>query len=123
MRDRLKRALKRRVPVLVNVRDRLRPRPTAEPPREVPSPVPPPSTDGLTMEAVLELVDDMVRPALQDDGGDIEIVRIEDGDVYVRLMGACVGCPSSRATLQGGVERLMAEELEGFRSLIELPAL
>jgi Fe-S cluster biogenesis protein NfuA len=46
-----------------------------------------------------------VRPDLQMDGGDIEFVKMEGNDVFVRLKGACAGCPMSQMTLKNGVER------------------
>ena len=46
-----------------------------------------------------------IRPDLQNDGGDIEFVRMEGNDVFVRLVGACAGCPMSQMTLKNGVER------------------
>ncbi|MDD2297177.1 MAG: NifU family protein [Sphaerochaetaceae bacterium] len=46
-----------------------------------------------------------IRPDLQSDGGDIEFVRMEGNDVFVRLVGACAGCPMSQMTLKNGVER------------------
>lgn len=55
---------------------------------------------------------DKVRPALQSDGGDLELVGIgDDGIVEVQLTGACVGCPMSAVTLKSGVERMLKEEL------------
>lgn len=49
---------------------------------------------------------DQIRPAVQADGGDVELVDItSEGIVQIRLHGACVGCPSSRITLQVGIER------------------
>lgn len=50
---------------------------------------------------------DRIRPALQADGGDIELVKVEDGVVQVRLTGACGGCPYSQITLKQGVERMV----------------
>ncbi len=51
-----------------------------------------------------------LRPALQMDGGDVELVDIKEGIVMVRLMGACAGCPMSQMTLKMGIEqRLKAE--------------
>lgn len=70
-----------------------------------------------TLEQVL---DDLVRPALHSDGGDITVVKIEDNDIYVRLMGACSGCPSSVMTLRMGVERLLREEFPQMRELVEV---
>jgi Fe-S cluster biogenesis protein NfuA len=51
---------------------------------------------------VCEIVD-LLRPDIQADGGDVEVVRVRDGVVEVRLHGACVGCPSSGMTLQDGI--------------------
>jgi Fe-S cluster biogenesis protein NfuA len=49
---------------------------------------------------------DLIRPAVQSDGGDVELVDITpEGIVKIRLHGACVGCPSSTMTLQTGIER------------------
>ena len=55
-----------------------------------------------------------IRPYLQRDGGDIEFVKIEDGIVYVRLLGACVGCPSGNLTLKDGIEAILLEEVPGI---------
>ena len=54
---------------------------------------------------------DKIRPALQADGGDVELVDIEGGVVKVRLVGACRGCPMSQLTLANGVERVLKEEI------------
>ena len=54
-----------------------------------------------------------IRPYINSDGGDIEFVRFEDGIVYVRLLGACVGCSSADTTVKGGVESLFLEEVPG----------
>lgn len=55
---------------------------------------------------------DRIRPAIQSDGGDMELVEITDaGIVRIRLMGACVGCPSSTITLQMGIERNLKEKV------------
>ena len=54
-----------------------------------------------------------VRPALQADGGDVELVDVADGVVKVRLKGACAGCAFSQMTLTNGVERLLKERVPG----------
>lgn len=60
----------------------------------------------------VEAVIDRIRPAVQSDGGDVELVAVrDDGMVQVRLHGACVGCPSSGLTLHMGVERMLREEV------------
>jgi len=57
---------------------------------------------------------ELIRPAIQADGGDLEFVRLtEEGMVQVRLHGACVGCPSSAMTLQAGVARTLRERVTG----------
>ena len=54
----------------------------------------------------------MVRPGLQADGGDVELVDVDDeGVVSVRLTGACRGCPMSQMTLQMGIERILKEQV------------
>lgn len=75
---------------------------------------------GLTLEAVQELLDDMVRPALQADGGDIALIKIEGVDVYVKLVGSCSTCPSSIMTMKAGVEALFKEEFPGMGELIQV---
>jgi Fe-S cluster biogenesis protein NfuA len=52
-----------------------------------------------------------IRPALQRDGGDVEIVDVADGVVKLRLTGACGGCPMATMTLKHGVERAIREEV------------
>lgn len=60
----------------------------------------------------VEQVLSLIRPAVQDDGGDVELVDItSDGVVQVRLHGACVGCPSSSMTLQMGIEKNIRERV------------
>jgi Fe-S cluster biogenesis protein NfuA len=54
---------------------------------------------------------DKIRPALQADGGDVELVEIEGGVVRVKLVGACKGCPMSQLTLTNGVERVLKQEI------------
>jgi Fe-S cluster biogenesis protein NfuA len=69
-----------------------------------------------TVQAVL----DQIRPSLQADGGDIELVGIEDGIVKVRLSGACGGCPMSTMTLKMGVERLLKEKLPVVKEVVSV---
>ncbi len=54
---------------------------------------------------------DKIRPFLISDGGNIEFVKFEDGIVYVRLLGACVGCSLLDVTLKDGIEQLLIEEI------------
>lgn len=64
------------------------------------------------MREKVEAVLDKVRPMLQADGGDVELVDITDkGIVQVRLVGACKGCPMSQMTLKNGIERVVLKEI------------
>lgn len=66
----------------------------------------PSSTDPRETRAKVEKIIEMIRPAVQADGGDLECVEVTpSGVVRIRFHGACVGCPSSTITLQTGVER------------------
>jgi Fe-S cluster biogenesis protein NfuA len=58
-----------------------------------------------------------IRPMLQRDGGDIELVEVNDGVVKVRLTGACKGCPMSQMTLKQGVEKLLLKEVPGLKEV------
>jgi len=60
----------------------------------------------------------LIRPAVQSDGGDVELVEVTpDGVVRIRLHGACVGCPSSTMTLQVGIERNLKEHVPEIRAV------
>jgi Fe-S cluster biogenesis protein NfuA len=58
-----------------------------------------------------------IRPQLQADGGDIELIGVEDGVVKVKLKGACAGCPMSQMTLKMGVERYLKTKIPGVKSV------
>lgn len=63
------------------------------------------------MREKVEEIIETIRPNLQADGGDIELVSVEAGVVKVRLKGACAGCPMSQMTLSMGVERVLKEQI------------
>ena len=59
-----------------------------------------------------------IRPSLQADGGDVELVEVTAGGIVrVRLTGACKGCPMSQMTLKGGVERILKQEVPGVKAV------
>ena len=60
---------------------------------------------------------DQIRPDLQADGGDVELVEVDGGIVKVRLQGACASCPMSQVTLKDGIERLLKEKVPGVESV------
>lgn len=69
-------------------------------------------------QAQVSKVLDEIRPSLQFDGGDVELVNIlDDGTVNVRLKGACAGCMGSIMTLKGGIERLLKERIPGVKEV------
>jgi Fe-S cluster biogenesis protein NfuA len=63
--------------------------------------------DAETVKTIKELIETRVRPAVANDGGDIVFRGFRDGIVLLHMRGACAGCPSSTATLRGGIERLL----------------
>jgi len=70
-------------------------------------------------DEVLDVLDKL-RPFLQRDGGDVELVDVEDGIVKLRLVGACGSCPSSTITLKAGIERALLEEVEGVQEVMQV---
>ncbi|MBN4072783.1 NifU family protein [Crocinitomix catalasitica] len=71
-------------------------------------------------QQIAALLDEYVRPAVENDGGAIDYVGYEDGVVTVELKGACSGCPSSTATLKGGIEHLLKSNIESVTEVIAL---
>jgi Fe-S cluster biogenesis protein NfuA len=69
-------------------------------------------------DKIKEIIEAKIRPALQMDGGDIELVGVDGGKVKVRLQGACHGCPSAAMTLQMGVLRLLQQEIPEIEEVI-----
>lgn len=70
------------------------------------------------MRDKVEAVLNKIRPQLQADGGNVELVEVTgDGVVKVRLQGACRGCPMSQMTLKNGIERLILAEVPGIKSV------
>jgi Fe-S cluster biogenesis protein NfuA len=74
-------------------------------------PTPTPKHESTLFERV-EAVIDRIRPVIQSDGGDVELMDVTDeGVASIRLHGACVGCPSSSMTLQMGIEKTVCEKI------------
>ena len=67
----------------------------------------PAAADTDVVAQIKELLDLRIRPAVAQDGGDVAFERYEDGIVYLRLKGACAGCPSATATLKFGIEQML----------------
>ncbi len=80
------------------------------------------SAGGPEMRARVQEVINLIRPAVQADGGDIELVDVlADGTVNVRFHGACHGCPSSTMTLHHGIERNLRERLPQITRVQSVP--
>ena len=64
---------------------------------------------------------DKIRPNLQADGGDVELIDVaEDGVVKVKLTGACHGCPMAQMTLKNGIEHFLKQEVPGVSAVISI---
>lgn len=72
-----------------------------------------------TLETI-EIVLQQLRPAIMNDGGNIELVKYEDKIVYVRLLGACVQCPVSMFTLKLGVEEALKEKIPDIQEVVAI---
>ncbi len=70
------------------------------------------------MRQKVEAVLDTVRPGLRADGGDVELIDVNEGVVTVRLTGACGGCPMAAVTLRNGIERVLREEVPGVKEVL-----
>lgn len=70
------------------------------------------------MKEKVEEVLDKIRPSLQADGGNVELVDVKDGIVTVKLVGACAGCPMSTITLKNGIERILKQEIPEVKEVV-----
>lgn len=59
-----------------------------------------------------------IRPALQADGGDVELVDVNEGVVKLKLKGACAGCPMASMTLRNGIERMLKEQVPEVKEVV-----
>ncbi len=71
------------------------------------------------MEEKVKQVLEKIRPSLQADGGDVELVDVDEqsGVVKVRLQGACAGCPMSQMTLRNGIERILKQQVPEVKAV------
>ena len=70
------------------------------------------------MREKVEAALSQIRPALQADGGDVELVDVNEGVVRLKLTGACSGCPMATMTLQHGIERALKEQIPEVKEVI-----
>lgn len=79
------------------------------------------TTEAPDLQQRVQQVLDNIRPYVQADGGDIELVDIVGGVVQIRLAGSCVGCMYSMMTLQAGVERMLKEQVPEVKAVEAVP--
>jgi Fe-S cluster biogenesis protein NfuA len=75
----------------------------------------------MTLKEKIETALQKVRPSLQADGGDVQLVDVaEDGTVKVKLMGACGGCPMSQMTLKMGIEKILKQNVPEVKGVVSV---
>ena len=79
-------------------------------------------TQATTVEEQVREALELIRPAIQMDGGDIQLMRVEGGRVTVQLMGTCETCPISPVTLKSGVERILKDRVPGVTEVEAIEA-
>jgi Fe-S cluster biogenesis protein NfuA len=79
-------------------------------------------TPSLTLEDQVREALELIRPAIQLDGGDVRLARIEGRTVTVQLFGTCESCPISPVTLKQGVERILKDHVSGIDEVIAVEA-
>ena len=72
------------------------------------------------MREKVEAALDRIRPALQADGGNVELIDVKEDVVIVRLIGACGNCPMATMTLQHGIERVLKEEVPEVKKVVAI---
>ncbi|MFA6198413.1 MAG: NifU family protein [Patescibacteria group bacterium] len=68
----------------------------------------------------VKVVIDQIRPAVQGDGGDVELVDVQSGVVLLRLTGACATCPMSSITLKLGIEQQLKQKVKGVKEVVQV---
>lgn len=72
------------------------------------------------MKEKVEAALSQIRPALQADGGDVELVNVNEGVVRLKLKGTCAGCPMATVTLKMGIERLLRKDISGIKKVVAI---
>jgi Fe-S cluster biogenesis protein NfuA len=72
----------------------------------------------MTEQEKVQAVLNKIRPSLQADGGDIELISVKDGIVSVKLQGHCAGCPMSQMTIKNGVERILKQQVPEVKEVV-----
>ncbi|MDA1008245.1 MAG: NifU family protein [Planctomycetota bacterium] len=80
----------------------------------------PPGSSSSAILASVEAVVALIRPSIQLDGGDVQVISVERGVVRLRFLGACIGCPSRLHTLRGGILKALQERVPGIVDIEEV---
>jgi Fe-S cluster biogenesis protein NfuA len=72
------------------------------------------------MKEKVEAALDEIRPTLNADGGDVELIGVDEGVVSVKLTGACAGCPMSAMTLKSGIERILRDRIPEVTEVVSV---
>jgi len=75
-------------------------------------------TESELFDQVQAIIQSQIRPKIQLDGGDIELIKIDQMIVHVKLKGACIGCPFSFYTLVGGVQKILQENIPSIKKVV-----
>ena len=74
----------------------------------------------MTEKEKVEAILNQIRPSLQADGGDLQLVSVKDGIVSVKLQGHCAGCPMSQMTIKNGVERILKSQIPEVKEVVSV---
>lgn len=74
----------------------------------------------LTIEERVNRALDKVRPAIQADGGEVWLMKVENGTAYVQMLGACGGCPASTMTLKGAIEAVVVADVPEVSEVLQV---
>ena len=75
---------------------------------------------GLSVEERVNAALDKVRPGIQADGGEVWLIKVEDGVAYVQMLGACGGCPASTMTLKGAIEAVVTADVPEVHEVLQI---
>lgn len=75
---------------------------------------------GLSVEERVNAALDKVRPGIQMDGGEVWLIKVENGVAFVQMLGACGGCPASTMTLKGAIEAVVVADVPEVREVVQI---
>lgn len=74
----------------------------------------------MTIEERVNQALDKVRPGIQADGGEVWLIKVENGTAYVQMLGACGGCPASTMTLKGAIEQIVVADVPEVKEVLQV---